>query len=766
MNVKLHPGLLVCAIVGAVLATPSGQSPQVEWFYYGGDAASSKFSPAGDITRQNVERLGIAWQWEPGEKPLEQYGTVPMRFENQPLMVDGVLYVTTAYNNAAALDAETGKELWRFDAEAVKLGAIPGSGFKHRAPALWRDSRDGNRLRVLLNTRNQLFSLDAQTGRPVASFGTNGVVSLTDAYPRPISDVRHVNHGASPPVVYRDIVVVGSSIPDRYQLMNEPPGIVQGFDARSGRRLWVWNAIPQSATDFGASTWEEGSWRFTGHANVWGPMTVDATRGLLYFGTSTPGNDYYGGRRLGKNEPAESIVCLDITTGQRKWSFQMIHHGLWDFDNPAAPNLVTIAVDGKRLDGVAQVTKQGFTYVFDRVTGEPVWPIVERAVPTDTDVPGEKVWPTQPFPTRPPAFARQGVSLDDANDLTPEVKELAQAEMKKYRIGPLFTPPTLRGTLQLPGDEGGANWGGAIWDAETGRLYVRSKDVIRYSRIIASDGTDKFIDHAYSGHLPAPRPGTPLGAIPLIRPPWARLTAIDLNKGDIVWQVPVGEGSAAVRNHPLLKSVKLPDRLGSPSNGGSVLTGSGLIFVGGGDGHLYAFEKDSGRELWRGRLPYVNAENVMTYRTRAGRQFVLASTGAGADAALVAFALESGAPSSGAASTSAAPTSAAPTSAAPTSAAPTSAAPTTAAAGARGQNPSPTPGASSGQAAFDRVCSVCHGREARGDAGPRLVPFSREYDELLAIVREGKGQMPPISARDVSDDNVSDIAAYLKALSR
>ena len=358
-------------------------------------------------------------------------------------------------------------------------------------------------------------------------------------------------------------------------------------------------------------------------------MAVDATRGLLYFGTSTPGNDYYGGRRRGKNEPAESIVCLDITTGQRKWSFQMVHHGLWDFDNPAAPNLVTITVDGKRIDAVAQVTKQGFTYVFDRVTGEPVWPIVERPVPTDTDVPGEKVWPTQPFPTKPPPFARQGVSLEDANDLTPEIKELAQAEMKNYRLGPLFTPPSLRGTLQLPGNEGGANWGGAIWDAQAGRLYVRSKDVIRYNSVIANDGTDKFIDHAYSGHLPVARPGTKLGAIPLIKPPYAHLTAIDLNKGEIAWQVPLGEGSRAIRNHPLLKGVKLPDRLGSPANGGAILTGGGLIFIGGGDGYLYAFDKNNGRELWRGQLPYVNAENTMTYRTRAGRQFVLASTGAG-----------------------------------------------------------------------------------------------------------------------------------------
>jgi quinoprotein glucose dehydrogenase len=636
---KQQTGLAVL-ILGSVLAAEQSQSRQVEWLHFGADPEGSKYSPVDDITPQNVQQLGVLWQWEHGEKPLEEYGTVPFRFENQPLMADGVLYVTTPYNNAAALDAETGRELWRFDSGAVKLGGIPGTGFKHRAPALWRDARDGNRLRVLLNTRHQLFSLDAQTGKPVASFGDNGVVSLTDGYPRPISDIAHVNHGASPPVVYRDIVVVGSSIPDRYQLSNEPPGIVQGFDARTGKRLWVWNAVPQSPSDFGASTWEEGAWRFTGHANVWGPMTVDPGRGLLYFGTSTPGNDYYGGRRLGKNEPAESIVCLDITTGLRQWSFQLVHHGLWDFDNPAPPNLVTITVGGKRIDAVAQVTKQAFTYVFDRVTGEPVWPIVERPVPTDTDVPGERVWPTQPFPTGPPPFARQGVSLEDANDLTPEIKALAQAEMKNYRLGPLFTPPSLRGTLQLPGNEGGANFSGAIWDARTGRLYVRSKDVIRYNSVLANDGTDKFIDHNYSGHLPAPpRPGTKLGAIPLIKPPYAHLTAIDLNRGELVWQVPLGEGSVAIRNHPLLKGVKLPDRLGSPSNGGAILTGGGLIFVGGGDGYFYAFDKNDGREMWRARLPYVNAENVMTYRTRTGRQFVLASTGAGAAAALVAFTL-------------------------------------------------------------------------------------------------------------------------------
>ncbi len=723
---RIGAALVGVGVVAGIVVSTGGQSQSIEWPVYGGQTTASKYSPAADLTPANVGRLGIAWQWQHGERPLTEYGTTPFRFENQPLMVGGVLYVTTPYNNAAALDAETGKELWRFDSGAVKLGAIPGTGFKHRAPALWRDAQAGNALRVLLNTRSELYSLDARTGQPVTTFGRNGVVSLVDAYPRPISDIRHVNHGASPPVVYRDIVIVGSAVPDRYQMVTEPPGIVQGFDARTGKRLWVWNTIPQSPTDYGADTWEEASWRFNGHANVWGPMVVDDTRGLVYFGTSTPGNDYYGARRPGKNEPAESIVCLDATTGERKWSFQMVHHGLWDFDNPAAPNLVTITVDGQRIDAVAQVTKQAFTYVFDRVTGTPVWPIVERPVPTDSDVPREKVWPTQPFPSKPPPFARQGVSLDDANDLTPQIKALAEAELKKYRLGPLFTPPTLRGTLQLPGNEGGANWGGAMWDAQTARLYVRSKDVPRNTRVVASDGTDKYIDHGYSGHLPFDNPSSALGPIPLIKPPYAHLTAIDLNKGEILWQVPVGEGGRAIRSHPLLEGVKLPERLGSPTNGGGIVTAGGLIFIGGGDSYLYAFDKTNGRELWRGALPYANGENVMTYRSPAGRQFVLVSTGASTDASLVAFAI-----------------------------------------GASSAQGPPTPTVAvrqSGEAHFARVCQGCHGAGGRGDAAPRLVPFSRGDDDVLGLVREGLGQMPPISARELSDEAVAQVVAYLKSL--
>jgi quinoprotein glucose dehydrogenase len=620
---------------GSVLAAQGNPTGQVEWPFVGGDAANSKSSPLADISAGNVQRLHIAWQWQHGEGRREDYDTVPGAFETTPLMIDGVLYVTTPYNNVAALDAASGKELWRFDGEAYKLGQIPTTGFKHRGAAVWRD---GSNLRVFLNSRTRLFSLDARTGKPVPTFGTHGSVSLTTGFPRKIADERQVTQG-SPPVVYKNLVIVAHAVPDRYQLRNDPPGIVQAFDARTGRRVWVFNIIPQAPDDFGADTWGNESWRITGHANVWAPMTLDPARGLLYLPTSTPSSDLYGGRRPGANLLAESLVCVDAATGLRKWYFQTVHHGLWDYDNPAAPNLVTITVDGRRVDAVVQVTKQGFAYVFDRVTGAPVWPIVERPVPTDSDVPGETPYPTQPFPTRPPAFTPQGVSPEDANDLTPAIKTLALEEMRKYRLGPLFTPPSLGGTLQRPTSGGGANWGGAAFDAGSGLLFVRATQGISINRVAANDHSDPFIDVDYSNQF-APRDRSGLGGLPLTRPPYATLTAIDLNHGEIAWQVPLGEGSPAVRNHPLLKGVTLPDRLGSDSKGGALVTAGGLVFIGGGDKYLYGLDRSTGREVWRGALPFANTGTPMTYRTRAGRQFVVIASGVGADNALVAFALD------------------------------------------------------------------------------------------------------------------------------
>jgi quinoprotein glucose dehydrogenase len=627
---------LLLVLLFPVMAWQRQSSRQVEWLYYGGDQAGTKYSLLTDINASNVQRLRMVWQWKHWETPLKEYGTTPGFFEATPLMIDGVLYVTTPYNSIAALDAESGKELWRFDGEGYKLGQVlSASGWKLRGAAFWRDS--GGRLFIFLNSRSRLFKLDARTGEAVHTFGSNGEAPLNDL-PR-ISDITHATQ-SSPPVVYKDFVILGSQVPDRVQGA-DPVGYVQAFDTRSGKRVWTFSVVPLSSQDPGAETWENESWRANGHGNVWAPMALDERRGLLYLPTSTPSSDYYGGQRPGANLFAESLVCLEAATGKMKWHFQTVHHGLWDWDIPAQPNLVTITVDGRRIEAVAQVTKRGDTFVFDRVTGKPVWPVVERPVSTDSDVPGEKPYPTQPFPSKPPAFVGQGVSLDDANNLTPEIKAMAQAQMQKFRIGPIFTPPSLRGTLQRPSQGGGASWGGAAFDPESGYLFVRAANQIGVNRVAKNTGLNKLVPVEYSNVFATGGEGVNLpGGLPVISPPWAVLAAIDLNKGEIAWKVPLGEGSRYVRESPLLKGVKLPDRLGSPNNrGGALVTKGGLVFIGGGDRYLYAFDKKKGSEVWRADIPYENTANPMTYRTRSGKQFVVIATGTGADNALVAFGL-------------------------------------------------------------------------------------------------------------------------------
>jgi quinoprotein glucose dehydrogenase len=367
-------------------------------------------------------------------------------------------------------------------------------------------------------------------------------------------------------------VIVGSSISDIPPNKEMPPGDVRGFSAKTGKLLWTFQTVPQKG-EFGNDTWENDSWKYTGNTNPWAPMSADEELGYVYLPIGTPTNDWYGGARHGDNLFADSLVCLEARTGKRVWHFQIVHHGLWDYDVPAAPNLVDITVAGKKVRAVAQVTKQGMCFVFDRATGKPVWPIEERAVP-QSKVPGEKTSPTQPFPTRPLPYERQGIREEDLIDFTPELRKEALDIVRKYDYGPLYTPPSLRGTINLPGWVGGSNWQGAAFDPETGLLYVPSVTTAILVTLLKPRPEEKS-DFTYvrslKGKIEGPR------GLPLVKPPWGRLTAIDLNTGEHLWRVPLGTGP---RDHPALKDSKdLPERLGSPRRG-HVLCTKTLLFAG------------------------------------------------------------------------------------------------------------------------------------------------------------------------------------------
>jgi quinoprotein glucose dehydrogenase len=645
--------LAAAATAASIAAAPAfrGQAPRAadrarEWPYYGGDQGGTKFSPLDDVNASNAARLSVAWQWTTGEKALAEFGTRPGNFQTTPIMIGNVLYLSTPYNRVVALNADTGAEIWSFDPKAYEDGQPPnGTGFVHRGVAAWRDASNGNALRIFINSRYRLIAIDAATGRLVDSFGTHGIVDLSKGLVWEINKTHYTN--TSPPLVYKDLVILGNGVGDRLAYRNDPPGDVRAFDAHSGKLVWTFHTIPQPG-EFGNDTWLQDSWSYTGHTNVWAPMTLDETRGLVYLPVTTPSNDFYGGRRPGANLFGESLVCLDAATGVRKWHFQIVHHGLWDYDNPSPPNLVTIHVDGRAIDAVVQLTKQGFAFVFDRVSGKPVWPIEERRVPT-SDVEGEHAWPTQPFPTRPPAITEQGVTLDDAIDFTPALKAAAQKELAKYRLGPVFTPPTLHGTVQRPGIIGGANWGGGAFDPRSGTLYVKTTNQANLIRVGAPDkssanprASEVDADLVRVGDTNAEF----MDGLPLLKPPYGHLVAIDLNRGAIKWSVPFGD-TPSLRRHPALKGLTLPPALGVAGAPGVLATAGGLVIGGGGDAALHVVDGATGAEIWKAPLPRRVNATPMTYRTSNGRQFIVAATGGGEDAALVAFALPAAAPSSG-----------------------------------------------------------------------------------------------------------------------
>ncbi len=621
-----HRSVLVAvslSLLASCQAVPQEAELGVDWPVYGGDLGGMKYSSLTQIHRGNAHQLELVWTWKTGERPIREEDVEPVDFEATPLMINDTLYLSTPYNRVVALDASTGTEFWSYDPHAYERAS------RHRGVVTWTD---GMERRVFLNSRSRLIALDARTGKSIPEFGQGGEIDLTEDLIWEVNKRDYTQ--TSPPVVYKDLVIVGSSVSDGHVYERNPPGDVQAFDVRTGERVWTFHTIPQEG-EFGNETWENGSWSYTGSTNVWAPFTVDEKRGLVYLPVSTPNSDFYGGHRIGDNLFAESIVCLDADTGQRVWHFQTVHHGVWDHDLPAPPTLVTIRVDGETIDAVVVLGKTGFAYVFDRVTGEPVWPIEERAVP-QSDVPGEQTSATQPFPTKPPPFSRQEFTLDDLIDFTPELRAMAIEKMGDYRLGSIFTPPSLEGTVIM---KEGANWGDGAFDPETGVMYVRAENRAQVLQVARSEPAVSAVDYVNTGFWLEVADGVPIN-----KPPYATLTAIDLNQGEHVWQVPLGN-SPELRNHPLLRGLDLPTAgmiIVDHGLSGSLVTRGGLVFVSAGGARFYAIDKANGDTIWEMDLGGRGTGNPMTYQTHSGRQFVVIATGTDSGAELMAFALPPG----------------------------------------------------------------------------------------------------------------------------
>ncbi|MCP3963308.1 MAG: pyrroloquinoline quinone-dependent dehydrogenase [bacterium] len=630
---------LASAVVLASACSPDdddGAEDGFAWDVYGGDAAHTKFAPLDQIHRRNVEDLEVVWRWRsPDEEILAaQPDLRTWAHESTPLAVDGVLYTATSFSQVVALDAGTGETLWVHDPETWKQGSPPNMGFLHRGVAYWPGVAGG---RLFIGTGDAwLMALDPTTGEPVSGFGDGGRVDLTEGLGRPVD--RDLYGVSSPPTICRDVVIVGSSISDDPIRPDMPPGDVRGFDPRTGKLLWSFQTIPEGI----------------GNANVWTLMSCDEELGTVYLPTSTPTNDYYGGERPGDNLHAESLVALDAVTGEKRWHYQMVHHGLWDYDLPAAPVLVDLEVDGRPVKAVAQVSKQAFAYVLDRVTGESVWPIEERPVPA-SPVAGEHSSPTQPFPTRPPAFDRQGVSEGDLIDFTPELRAEAVDILDRFDYGPLYHPPSEVPSLVLPGPVGGASWAGAAFDPRSQTLYVPS--VTKASLLMLVNGGERAPGHPHRGFVQLNPPG-PQG-LPLWKPPYGRVTAIDLGKGEISWTSAVGSGP---RDHPALAGLDLPP-LGWPRRSFVLLSGD-VLFVAqqgkwrlGGmneqgnavlienenaEPSLRALDPRNGRQIAEIPLPGNATGSPMTY-LHDGRQYVVLAIGGGQlPAELVALGLPRG----------------------------------------------------------------------------------------------------------------------------
>ena len=625
--------LQLTAVLTLIGLMPVGHGDtNTDWPTYGNDAGTSKYAPLTQIDATNASKLTLAWQWTTPDNQIvkNKPELTPWSYKVTPIKVGNTLYVSTSLGFVAAIEADTGKTLWTFDTRTYADGRPTNLGFNHRGVAYWSDGKGD--ARILMPTNNAyLWALDASTGKPVREFGDAGRTDLTLGLGRPVD--RKLYSVISAPIVVGDILVVGSSIMDGPRNKEMPPGHVRGFNIKTGEQTWIFHTIPQR-DEFGADTWSGDAWEYSGNTNVWTGMSADLEAGFVYVPTGTPTNDWYGGHRLGDNLFAESLVCLNARTGERVWHFQMVHHGLWDYDLPAAPTLFDMEVDGKVVKAVAQASKQAFLYVFDRYTGKPLWPIEERPVPPST-IPGEVASPTQPFPTKPAPFDLQGLSKDDLINFSPELKKEAEEIIAQFDYGPLFTPPTLKGNIQVPGWGGGANWSGAGFDPETKLLYVPSNTgpmVVQIRKGNPDETNFNYIRGRGVNRIRGPQ------GLPLTKPPYGRITAIDMVTGEHRWMVPNGDG-------PRQKVIDLglPDPGPLGGSGTGPLVTKTLLWVAqagrqGGGHYLRAFDKATGATVAEIELPLAPAGTPMAYM-RNGKQYIAIAYGMANNARLVTLSL-------------------------------------------------------------------------------------------------------------------------------
>jgi len=607
-----------------------------QWPYYAGDIGSTKYSPLDQINSGNVTRLRIAWRRPAVDQTILDRVpnlSVTKNLTSTPLMVDGILYSSNGVGLAEAFDPSTGETVWI--QEPLDPGPQAYRGAETRGVAYWSDGRDQ---RIMVQRGQYLIALNAKTGKPYSDFGDGGRVNLTSGLG---GDARYRWTGV--PLVIGDVVVMGQSMTDTFITKEAVRGDVRAFDVRTGELRWVFHTVPQ-AGEFGTDSWEDDSWAYTGHAPVWSLMSADPDLGYVYLPVTSPTSDMYGGHRGGNNLYGQSLVCVDAATGERVWHYQLVHHGLWDYDLPTAPILMDLEVEGRPgiTKMVVQLTKQAFAFAFDRATGEPIWPIEERPVPQST-TPGEKTSPTQPFPTKPPAFDRQGATVENLIDFTPELHKEALEIVSQYTIGSMFMPPTVRtetnlGTIQLPGSQGGADVQGGAFDPESGYMYVPSITAPFVADIIDGNPDRTNLRYVKGRRLWI---GGPRG-LPLFKPPYGRITAFDMTKGEIVWQVPNGNGP---RNHPAIKHLNL-GRLGRPGRPSPLLTKT-LLFIGEGsraraergadripegmpveivtnygEPWFRAYDKSNGDVLWEIELPGGTTGAPMSYMHK-GKQYVV-----------------------------------------------------------------------------------------------------------------------------------------------